>query len=154
MARAAKLCLYNAGQDRLSWGFYVWKSGAAGRREWGYQWVHEPYNPLEPDNWAIAYPSPRGLLPTVGEKRIREGIDDYRYIHALETRMAEAKAAGRDVSAASDLLGEIRKALPEYLERGSERTRDLDYGLDKWRGRIAAEIEGLALRQDGPDAQE
>jgi len=154
MARAAKLCLYNAGQDRLSWGFYVWKSGAASRREWGYQWVNQPYNPLDPGNWAIAYPSPHGLLSTVGEKRIREGIDDYRYIHALVTRMAEAKAAGRDVSAASDLLGEIRKALPEYLEPGSERTRDLDYGLDKWRGRIAAEIEGLALRQDDPDAQE
>jgi len=154
MARAGKLCLYNAGQDRLSWGFYVWKSGAVGRREWGYQWINQPYNPLDGGNWAIAYPSPHGLLPTVGEKRIREGIDDYRYIYALETVMAQAQAAGRDISAASDLLGAIRKSLPDYLNPATERTRDLDYELDEWRERIAAEIEKLTPGRDDHGTQE
>lgn len=143
MAKARELCIYNAGQDRLSWGFYVWKIGARGRREWGYQWIHQPYNPFDSGNDAVAYPSPVGLLPTIGEKRIREGIDDYRYIYTLEKHIARARAAGTDVSSPTALLARIRKAIPDYLDIGEAPTRDLDYKLDAWREQIAEEIQKL-----------
>ena len=143
MANARELCIYNAGHDRLSWGFYVWKIGARGRREWGYQWINQPYNPFDSGNAAVAYPSPGGLLPTIGEKRIREGIDDYRYIYTLEKHIARARDAGVDVSSPAALLTRIREAIPDYLDARDAPTRDLDYKLDAWREQIAAEIEKL-----------
>ena len=147
---SADLSLYNAGRGRLSWGFYVWKIAARGRREWGYQWLAQPYNPFDPGNSAITYPSPHGLLPTIHEKRIREGIDDYKYLYTLEATMAQAEAAGRDVSSASALLDEIRKALPDYLDKNLPGTSDLDHDLDAWRRRIALEIEKLAAPGQDP----
>ncbi|NQT21743.1 MAG: hypothetical protein HQ592_18705 [Planctomycetes bacterium] len=153
IAKARKLCIYNAGQDRLSWGFYVWKVGACGRREWGYQWIKQPYNPFDPGNDAVAYPSPHGLLPTIGEKRIREGIDDYKYVYTLEKHMARARAAGVDLASAAALLAKIRNAVPDYLDVREARTRDLDHELGVWREQVAAEIEDLIyqIRASAPE---
>ena len=139
-----KLAIYNGGRDRLSWGFYTWKSGAIERREWAYQWVNLPWNPLDPSNWTVAYWSTDGLLPTLEQVRMREGIDDYRYLHALEMQMAAAGKAGRDTTAAAALLEQIRKSVPEHLTAGTARFRDIEYELDAWRGRIAGQVEKLA----------
>ena len=138
IAGARKLSLYNAGLDRLSWGLGLWRIGAVDRRQWAYQYVNLPFNPVDHRNFAIAWPSPAGLLPGVEEKRIREGVDDYRYLATLQARVADAKAAGRDVSAAAGLLAELRAALPEYPH---DTAPGLD--LDAWRDRLADEIAKL-----------
>jgi len=143
LGNAKELCIYNTGRKRLTTGFYTWKTGAAGRREWGYHWLNLPWNPLDDGNAAIVYPSPAGLLPTIDETRIREGIDDYRYIFTLQQKMQQAAAGGRDVSSAAALLKQIRAAIPEFVDPGDYDTCDRDYDLDGWRERIAAEITRL-----------
>lgn len=143
MDTAGKLCIYNNGRKRLTFGFLTWKNEAVSRREWGYHWHNLPWNPLDDGNSAVIYPSPGGLLPTIDEMRIREGIDDYRYIHALEQKIHLAAAAGRDTSTATALLETIRAAVPRFVEPRDYDTCDLEHDLAGWRERIAAEITKL-----------
>jgi len=155
IAAARELWLYNNGMDRLSYGFYFWKTRAQGRAEWAYEWTHMPYNPLDPDNATVAYHTPQGeLLSTIQQKWVREGIDDCRYLRLLETAIADANAAGRDTESASALLGQISRQIPQYLETTSGvlpfHQGPLNAKLDQWRASLAAEIIKLTTQNVPP----
>ena len=153
IARARKpgrpiLWTYNAGVDRLSFGFAVWRLGAKGRWQWHYQWRFLPFDPFNP-GWGAVYPSPQGPLATVGYEWVREGIDDYRYLFTLEQEMKAAGAAQEAlVARARRLLEEIRREVPPWPGEGLETGEEVGeaYGgplnakLDGWRRALAETI--------------
>ncbi len=160
MARAAKrpeLWLYNAGVDRLSYGFYVWKARALGRWQWHYQWDDTSYNPFLGYHWAVAWPAPDGLVSSVGYEQIAMGIVDYKYVELLENLIAAAKKAGAAADSATQLLARIEAAIPEWPAKGMGDGTDvgeayaggINAKLDGWRTELAAEIIKLqnALRK-------
>jgi len=87
--------LYNTG-DRFAFGYYLAKArqyGCSGQYEFALQSVgSDPYYPLDAreDDLCMLYTTSSGeLVPVVRFERIREGIDDYRYILTLRRLMEE-----------------------------------------------------------------
>ena len=125
------LHIYNAGKDRFSTGFYVWRVGATGKWEWHFnQWVHEArkdgyagrdvHNPFLPyEHTAAAVPAPLshkgGVLPKEEMFTTAQGIDDYRYVLTLEREIARAKAGGQRATAVAEAeayLAALRNGIP------------------------------------------
>lgn len=139
------LWTYNAGIDRLSFGFGVWRLRAKGRWQWHYQWHTFPFDPFD-TGWGVVYASPDGPLSTVGYEWTREGIDDYRYLYTLQQEMERAGPDDRLLLEQSRrLLDEIRREVPPWPTEGLESGEEvgLAYGgpinakLDGWRRSIA-----------------
>ncbi len=87
--------LYNTG-DRFAFGYYLAKArqhGCSGQYEFALQSVgSDPYYPLDAreDDLCMLYTTSSGeLIPVVRFERIKEGVDDYRYIQTLR-RLMEA----------------------------------------------------------------
>ncbi len=126
-----ELITYNNGYSSLAWGFCPWKAGASGNLQWvlpAYSKDRNIYSPIKKNaeypgepNTSAAYATEKGMTPGVKLVYIREGIDDYRYITALEKKIAELAgntAAARDVSAAKAVVEEVRNKIPDYPATG------------------------------------
>jgi hypothetical protein len=143
---------YNAGNDRLSFGFSLWKLKARGRYQWHYQWSDTCYVPFRGEHWAVVYPSPEGPVPTWAYEQVALGIVDYRYLELLESLIAEGKGKGKNVTTGEALLKELDSAVPRWPEQGLKTgeeagggyTGDVNAKLDAWRGRLAEEITKLS----------
>jgi len=143
---------YNAGNDRLSFGFSLWKLKAHGRYQWHYQWPDTCYVPFRGDHWAVVYPSPEGPVPTWTYEQVALGIVDHRYLELMETLIAEGKAKGKNVTTAEALLKELDAGVPRWPEQGlatgeeagAGYTGDVNAKLDPWRQRLAEEITKLS----------
>ncbi|MBF0522903.1 MAG: hypothetical protein HQL24_07620 [Candidatus Omnitrophica bacterium] len=114
---------YNIGQDRFSFGYYLWKTKAKGRVQWHYQLpAVDPYFDLDgrESDYCASYPSFQGPINAVWFELAREGIDDYRYIKTLEkliesTVFNESNLALRNE--ANNLLKEIDDNLSVELSK-------------------------------------
>jgi hypothetical protein len=113
------LWFYNIGEDRVLWGFYPWRMNAHGR----FQWCHrtemgEPWNAFDGDSaYRMTRLTPGKPLPTPTLVQIQEGIDDWRYLAALDKAMADARASKKPaavqaVAAAQKDLDDIRAGIP------------------------------------------
>ena len=80
----------NAGSGRFPFGFFFWKMarhGVRGKVEW--------YWNLDNRRGSLVRTDGAKLWPTLDYERCREGIDDLKYLLALERLIAEAKRAGK-----------------------------------------------------------
>ena len=59
----------------------------------------------------FALPGPEGPIPGLGLEGRREGIDDYRYIQLLETRLSAADATSTVAARAAQWLNELKQTL-------------------------------------------
>jgi hypothetical protein len=114
------LWLYNIGDNRVMWGFYPWRVNARGRFQWFNNYdIMLPWNPFDGDSvYHYTRQSFDRQLPTLKIIAAREGIDDLRYIAALETVIEKAMHSGKSESirraeAARKELDGIRSSLPE-----------------------------------------
>ncbi|MBE3135286.1 MAG: hypothetical protein IMZ55_17610, partial [Acidobacteria bacterium] len=111
----------NAGSGRFPFGLFFWKMtkyGARGKVEWYYRLGNNEKGSLVRTEGAT-------IWPALDYERSREGIDDLKYLCALEARVAAAKKAGKaaaEVKAAEALLGKIADAIVDdwtaYTEGG------------------------------------
>ena len=141
---------------RFKAGFFFWKTGATGQYYWAYQSPRgNPYDDLDGIDWCAAYPGEDGPIPTIEWEALREGIDDFRYVYALERAIAKARESGsaeaRPIAEeASRLLNELRddivSDLNEYERRKLNFHTDSVWPAEKydnWRRRIAQMVVRL-----------
>ncbi len=122
---------------RWGYGFGLWFSGATGMIEWAYQfpvgrWSNDKV--YERENTIIyQYPpattEPGG--PAIGWEGIREGVDDYKYIHLLHQLMAQAKAAGK----AGDVVAEAEAFVAKLRAQTDFRGHEGSACQGDWTGR-------------------
>jgi hypothetical protein len=112
--------VYNIGNSRITWGLFLWRVGATGRFQWKHRVAsNEPWNAFDGDNpYLVTWVTPDKPLPTTTLEVIREGLDDLRYVKALENAIAEARASGRPAAAqaadaAQAMLDRLRADIPE-----------------------------------------
>ncbi|NLW87008.1 MAG: hypothetical protein GXY38_09060 [Planctomycetes bacterium] len=105
---------YEMARYRRRVGVNFFLSGAYGCAIWRWGGCHgDPFNdfdgvkdrPAEPADQLLAYPQMAepnnwktyiGPIPTIGWESIREGINDYKYLHLLELAAKEAVASGEE----------------------------------------------------------
>ena len=110
----------NTGSGRFPFGFFFWrmsKLGVRGKVEWY-------YNLGTNQRGSVVYLEDGSLRPTLDYERSREGVDDLKYLVALEERVADARATGTgtpEADAAARLLERLEEAvIPDwtaYAER-------------------------------------
>jgi hypothetical protein len=121
--------------NRFLAGYLFWKTGARCQVSWTYVRPHEdPFNDfdgekansMEPKEQATVYPwlerpgdwsSYRGPIQTIQWEALREGVDDYRYLHTLKELADKAAGApgierARAGRKAKRALRDIVEALP------------------------------------------
>lgn len=142
---------YNIGRDRLSNGFYLWKTGAKIKMEWIFstRGLVDPYNTFDRVDLTIAFPSLEGPVPVKEIEIMREGLDDYRYCVTLDLLIKKAEKSGkREVvdqakkarGTLEGIMAMIRPDFQWYVKEGSFPSNDV---YDKLRWRIAQEIMRL-----------
>lgn len=145
-ARGVPVWSYNAGADRLSFGFHPWAAGLQGRYQWHYAFWKAPYD-IFAEGWGVTFPSPEGPLPTPEYERTREGIEDWRWLNWLE-RLCADSAGKESTNRARALLDSIRKDVPLYLDdalvTGLEAGKGYEGGLNarmvEWRRQVQEAI--------------
>jgi hypothetical protein len=112
--------IYNQGKDRYSFGLYQWSErakGVRGRYEWisfvrhGYEYFD--LDGREPDPSAI-YFSSEGLRPGLVLLHAAEGMNDFRYLQALEEALSAARPKTED---AQRTVAEARAFLSGITDR-------------------------------------
>ena len=81
----------NAGTGRFPFGLFFWKMtrhGVRGKVEWY-------YNLGNNERGSVVRTDGERIHPTLDYERSREGIDDLKYLGALEKLLAEARKAGK-----------------------------------------------------------
>jgi hypothetical protein len=96
-------------------GLQIWQSGLDGLMNWSYQghyglaWNEFSWGFGAPDihGYIMAYPTMNGVVDTIQWEGWREGVYDMRYVVTLEKAIAQAKAAGQDVSGGEAFLAQL-----------------------------------------------
>ena len=128
---------------RLFYGFYCWKTKAAGVSQWVY---YHDATPADNYVWP-AQDASEGRVPTVRWEAVREGVKDRLYLATLEDLLTGR--ADKDADRARKLLDEIAWAIalePPASESGGGRARLHPAGTyDAWRQRIMDAIQALGI---------
>jgi len=148
-----KLWFQNIGMTRYTEGFMPWKAGAVGRRQYKLDGQVRLGGLAQANDRGIFYRIDGKFLATPAAERMREGVDDMRYIRTLERLVEKAVKSGSDrarqaARAASAALDDIRKTIRIYMSRETTRRgirpefKDLTM-YDRHRERIAEHIAKL-----------
>ena len=123
--------------QRCGHGFYLWKFNLKGVRPW----CLHPYV-MHSREQGLLYYEDKEEHPSVRFERIREGVDDYKYLYTLTEYIKQAKEKGKDTSSAENTIKRIIDKIPYNHKKD---TPGFDYAkLDEYRWEIAQEI--LKLR--------
>jgi len=142
----------NTGSGRFPFGLFFWKMtscGVIGKVEWYYN--------LRNERGSLVRTEGTKIWPTLDYERSREGIDDLKYVLALEKQIARAKKAAKaktQVRAAEALLAKIADSIIDnwtaYTQGGQTFPAD---GFDAIDPAKAAQLGSFtALRRAVADA--
>jgi hypothetical protein len=106
-------CL-NPAYARYVYGYYTWMNHVDGMSSWTFQNTQNAGGlPGQADvhgsDIYLAYPDPRGPMPTLKWEAIREGIEDHKLVYQLVKRIRKLKRMGIHTSKYEDFLLEISK---------------------------------------------
>ncbi|MCS6860004.1 MAG: hypothetical protein NZT92_06770 [Abditibacteriales bacterium] len=110
-------CDPNPAADRFFFGVYAWATKAQGVFQWAYQWGEG--NPLDErdaasHDWCYTFPVGKTFCaPTLNWEAVREGINDWRYLLAVE-RLAQGN--GKVAQKASKILSQAKSAIDAFLK--------------------------------------
>lgn len=118
-----ELWFYNIGNGRVVWGLYPWRMGAKGRFQWYHRYsVTQPWNTFDGDSpYNVTWLTAGKPLPTLELVQTSQGLDDLRYVTALEQALARARQSGKPAAlkaavAAQKDLDELRDLLPDNVK--------------------------------------
>ncbi|MCX7969594.1 MAG: hypothetical protein N3B10_14060 [Armatimonadetes bacterium] len=117
--------LYNGGStcdpkpaaDRFFFGIYAWATKAKGIFQWAYQWGEG--NPLDErdaasHDWCYTLPVGKNFCaPTLNWEAVREGINDWRYLLAVE-KLAQGNS--KVAQKARKVLSEAKREIEAFLK--------------------------------------
>ncbi len=104
--------------NRIVNGLYMWLSPIRVHVPWMYYaFGGNPFDDTDSPRYdfGYAFPSPNDptrLISTLHWEAFREGYDDMRYLHTLQSLIAEASRRGTDTSAARNFLSQLKASLP------------------------------------------
>ena len=116
--------------NRYYAGLYTWGLGLDGNTPYCYcmgsglgmaagVWLPDHERPSQEMIHSYIVPGPKGPIPGVGFEGRREGVDDYRYLQLLETRIAAAAGAVSPVvQEAHRWLVELKRRIERAAIRG------------------------------------
>ena len=133
---------------RFSQGYHLWNTGAQGAFTWSYRSViDDPYGPNRERKFIFMHRFPpmgdETGGPSIGFEALREGIDDYHYLHTWDVLCEQALAGGTD--AQRDLVRTSRAWI-------ADRMAQIDY--HQWNGwpTQGEWTEGTLVADDGGKA--
>jgi len=123
--------------QRCGYGFYLWKFNLKSARPW----CLHPYimGPKEP---GLLYYENKEERPSARFERIREGVDDFKYVYTLNEYVKQAKAKGKDTSVAEKTIQTVMGKIPHDHKKdapGADYTK-----LDEYRWQLAEQIIKLS----------
>lgn len=133
---------------RNLYGFFAWKTRAAGVAQWTYYHNGTPEHNYA---WPAEDPS-EGSVPTVRWEMVREGVKDRRYLATLEGRLAGATGPAADEARKflADVAAQIDLGNVDYDAISGGRLRVQPPGTyDAWRDRAAEYIVRLGAGGSG-----
>jgi len=110
---------FKAEWNRFINGMFMWVAPIEVHVPWMYYSIGgNPFDDTDSDHYDFVYAvpdpnDPTRMISTTHYEAFREGYDDMRYIKTLEATMAEARAAGVDVSEAQAWLTKMASMLPQ-----------------------------------------
>jgi hypothetical protein len=114
-------CL-NPTYARYIYGYYTWMNPIDGMSSWTFQNTENARGipgqaDLHGSDIYLAYPDPKGPIPTLKWEAIREGIDDHKLVYQLVKRIQKLKRKGIHTSKYEDYLLKIsrRGGTPDCL---------------------------------------
>lgn len=117
---------------RLKYGLALWQADYDGAMDYAYQTsegdIYNDFDATERD-FVFAYPTSNGVIDTVQWEGFREGVNDVRYVNALENAIAEAKDNGDTITAteAENYLTQIKNSNLNTQDLDGIRSRIIDY---------------------------
>jgi hypothetical protein len=127
---------------RFGWHSFIHQSSEPGKSTW----VRYPNG-----DGFLLYPGAAlgqaGVVSSIRCEQACEGVEDFEYLYLLRERIARAKAAGRDVTAAERTLGDTRSlvTIPNAGGRFSSKILPDPEAVYRVRRQVAAAIESLDL---------
>ncbi len=109
------LLFYNCGAARFTMGYLTYILGATGNSQVTYNGPAKvsTSSPYKSNTEGIVAVTPEGPVDTIRFEWMREGIDDYRYIHTLEEAMKQAGArCPAQLEEAKSVLSVLKKFKP------------------------------------------
>ena len=122
--------------DRFGHGLFLWKFNLKGVRPW-------TQNPGVMTKWepGLLYYFDNEEHPSVRFERIREGVDDYKYMYTLSETVKQVKAKGKDTKAAELVMQKIIDKIPHDHKK---HTPGFDYEkMDDMRMELGQELVKL-----------
>jgi hypothetical protein len=126
---------------QIGWHSYIHQSMEPGRESW----IRYPNG-----DGFLLYPGAAlgkpGVVSSIRCEQACEGVEDYEYLYLLRQRIAAAKAAGRDVTAAKQALAAAARlvTIPNAGGRFSTKILPDPEALYQVRRQVAAALESLA----------
>lgn len=133
---------------RYSFGFHGYKTGATQIAQWVYRFGDGGLKGFRQGDEGYVYAAPDGPLPSLFWEAVREGTDDYRYVHLLRQKLAAARpaaapaarrAAAEAEQALIGILGQIGWGF-QAISAGERTPPPHPSTLRKWRRAIAQHI--------------
>jgi hypothetical protein len=126
--------------NRFMGGFHFWRTRATGAWAWTFLRPKgsayddfDGQSAREHKDACTAYPTPdgRGLVPTLQWEAIREGVDDYKYLHTLmcairDARTSKVPAAARAADRAEATVEKMLAEMPWSCANGAVTNADVD----------------------------
>lgn len=132
-----------------------WKYGVDGLLYWNVNfWRRDPWARADNfvdgqnGNGALYYPAAWGPVPSLRLALLRDGMEDYEYLHALATAVSEARRDGGDAGLIRN-AEELLAIDPQLVQSMRRHSQDPELLLGA-RRRIATAIEGLRRQEHDP----
>jgi hypothetical protein len=117
---------------RQNYGLLLWQNDYDGAMDYAYQhgfgdiWNDFDYS------WrdhVFAYPTANGVIDTIQWEGFREGVNDMRYLAALQNAIVSAKAQRRNTSAAENYLTQLKSSNLANQDLDAIRSQMIQYIL-------------------------